>query len=179
MVPNDEELMLAVAGGDLDAFGELVRRNQRYAWNAAWRLLQDPAEAEDAAQDAFLKILDAAPRYRPTAAFRTYLYRVVTRLCLDRLEKKRPTYTDRLPAAASDEPGPADALLQQETAAAVRRALGTLPPRQRAALVLQHYENLSYMEVAQAMNTSVKSIERLLARGRKTLGRRLDEFRGR
>ena len=82
---SDEELMQAASGGDMEAFGKLVRRHERSAWNAAWRLLGDATEAEDAAQDAFLKILDAAPRYRPTASFRKYLYRVVTRLCLNRM----------------------------------------------------------------------------------------------
>ena len=174
---NDEELMLAVARGDLEAFGELVRRHQRSAWNAAWRMLGDAAEAEDAAQDAFLKILDAAPRYRPTASFRTYLYRVITRLCLDRLEKKRPQYMDRLPAAPSTDPGPPETLARQEAGEAVRRALDTLPPRQRAALVLRHYEELSYQEIADAMGTSVKSVERLLGRAREALQGRLEGLR--
>jgi len=176
-MPSDEHLMQAVAAGDTDAFGELVRCHQRSAWNAAWRLLDDAAEAEDAAQDAFLKILDAAPRYRPTASFRTYLYRVVTRLCLDRLQKKRPHYVDRLPVSASAELGPPDALVQREAAAAVRRALDTLPPRQRAALVLRHYEDLSYQQIAEAMNASVKSVERLLARAREALQGRLAGLR--
>lgn len=158
--------MVAVADGDLEAFEGLVRRHQRTAWGVAWRLLRDPAEAEDAAQDAFLKILDAAPRYRPTASFRTYLYRVITHVCLDRLKKKRPVYLARLPIVASPEPGPADRAEAREDAAAVRRALGALPPRQRAALVLRYYECLSYQEIAQAMDTSVKAVERLLARGR-------------
>jgi len=174
-MPTDEELMQAAAGGNLDAFGELVRRHQRSAWNAAWRLLGDPAEAEDAAQDAFLKILDAASRYRPTASFRTYLYRVVTRVCLDRLDKKRPHYVDRLPTSPSADPDPPDTLARRESADAVRRSLDALPPRQRAALVLRHYENLSYQEIADAIGTSVKSVERLLARGRDALQGRLKE----
>ena len=176
-MPSDEHLMQAVAVGDTDAFGELVRRHQRSAWNAAWRLLGDATEAEDAAQDAFLKILDAAPRYRPTASFRTYLYRVVTRLCLNRMEKKRPHYVDRLPVSPSADPGPPETLAQRESADAVRRALDALPPRQRAALILRHYEDMSYQEIAEAMDTSVKSVERLLGRGREGLQRLLDESR--
>jgi RNA polymerase sigma-70 factor (ECF subfamily) len=152
-----------------------VRRYERLAWNAAWRLLGDATEAEDAAQDAFLRILDAAPRYRPTASFRTYLYLVVTRLCLDRMEKKRPHYVGQPPVSASAEPGPTDALAQREAADAVRRALDALPARQRAALILRHYEDLSYLEIAGAMDTSVKSVERLLARGREALQRRLEK----
>ena len=169
MGKTDEDLMLAVASGDLDAFGELVRRHQRSAWNVAWRMLQDPTEAEDAAQDAFVKILNAAPRYRPTASFRTYLYRVIGRLCLDRLRKKHPIYMDRLPPSVSEDPGPPEQIGRQEIAADVRRALNALPPRQRMALVLRHFEEMSYKEIAEAMDTSVKSVERLLSRGRNEL----------
>jgi len=161
----------------MTAFGELVRRHQTSAWRAAYRLLGDAAEAEDAAQDAFLKILDAAPRYRPTASFRTYLYCVVTRLCLDRLQKKRPIYVDRLPPRASDDPGPPDVLARQEQEKAIRRALDALPARQRAALILRHFEDLSYQEIADAMDASVKAVERLLARARDALQASLKEFR--
>ena len=174
---SDEELMQAASGGDMEAFGELVRRHERSAWNAAWRLLGDAAEAEDAAQDAFLKILDAAPRYRPTASFRTYLYRVVTRLCLNRMEKRGPQYVDRLPVSPSADPGPPETLARRETAHAVRHALNALPPRQRAALILRHYEDMSYQKIAETMDTSVKSVERLLGRGREGLQRLLDEWR--
>src|SRR5437016_5065560 len=96
-IPSDEDLMVAASAGDTDAFGELVERHQGSAWNAAYRFLGDAAEAEDIAQEAFLKILDAAPRYQPSARFRTYLYRVVTRLCLDHAGKKKPFYTQFVP----------------------------------------------------------------------------------
>ena len=173
---SDEELMQTVGRGDLDAFGEIVRRHQTSAWRAAYRLLGDAAEAEDAAQDAFLKILDAAPRYRPSASFRTYLYRVVTRVCLDRLKKKRPIYVDRPPPCASDDPSPPDVLAHREDETAIRRALDALPPRQRAVLILRHFEDLSYQEIADAMDTSVKAVERLLARARDALQPILKEF---
>jgi RNA polymerase sigma-70 factor, ECF subfamily len=175
--PADEDLMLAAGRGDMTAFGEIVRRHQTSAWSAAYRLLGDAAEAEDAAQDAFLKILDAAPRYRPTASFRTYLYRVVTRLCLDRLQKKRPTYVDRLPPSASDDPSPPDVLARQEAERSIQRALDALPARQRAALVLRYFEDMSYQEIADAMDASVKAVERLLARARDRLQYSLKEFR--
>src|SRR6516164_3585667 len=99
-MPTDEELMTAASAGDLRAFEQLVQRHQSSAWQAAYRFLGDATEAEDIAQEAFLKIFDAAPRYQPTAAFRTYLYRVVTRLCLDFAQKKRPLYTQFLPEIA-------------------------------------------------------------------------------
>ena len=175
--PTDEDLMLAAGRGDMTAFAEIVRRHQTSAWRAAYRLLGAAAEAEDAAQDAFLKILDAAPRYRPTASFRTYLYRVVTRLCLDRFQKKQPIYVDRLPPCASDDPSPPDVLAQHEDERAIRRALDALPARQRAALILRHFEDLSYRKIADAMDTSVKAVERLLTRARDALQASLNEFR--
>ena len=96
--PSDEELMLAVGKGDFSAFEQIVLRHQKSAWYAAYRFLGDRTIAEDVAQEALLKILDAAERYRPTAKFRTYLYGVVTRLCLDHARKKQPAYVDDLSA---------------------------------------------------------------------------------
>lgn len=92
---SDEELMSDVAEGDLVAFEQLVRRHQASAWNAAFHLLGNVHAAEDISQEAFLRILRAAPRYRPTAAFRTYLYRIVTRLCRDRHRRSSPFFGDR------------------------------------------------------------------------------------
>src|SRR5437868_4454946 len=100
---SDEQLMLAAGVGDLSAFEQLVRRYQKPAWNAAYRFLGDASEAEDVAQEAFARILAAAHRYQSSALFRTYLYRVVTRICLDHSAKKKPIYSGRLP----DRPDPA------------------------------------------------------------------------
>jgi len=77
----------------------------------------------------------------------------------------------------SADPGPPETLALRETADAVRRALDALPPRQRAALILRHYEDMSYQEIADVMDTSVKSVERLLGRGREGLQRLLEEWR--
>ena len=170
--------MLAVRDGDLDAFGELVERHQAAAWNAAYRFLGDAAEAEDVAQQAFLNVLEAADRYEPTASFRTYLYRIVTRLCIDRSRKNHPVYTDDLPARSTPASSPAEAAEQRERDDAVRAALVKLPDRQRMAVVLRYYEGLSGSEIAAAMGTSVKAIERLLARARTGLEQGLASFFG-
>ncbi|MBI5444725.1 MAG: sigma-70 family RNA polymerase sigma factor [Deltaproteobacteria bacterium] len=170
--------MLAVGTGDMDAFRDLVLAHQRHAWSVAFRFLRDPAEAEDVVQEAFLKIFEAAPRYRPTASFRTYLYQVVSRLCIDRAEKKHPDYTDELPDLPDPAPSPAEALGLRQEAGEVRLALLALPPNQRMALVLKHYEGLSYTEIAQAMGTSAKAVEGLLGRARATLQARLAALKG-
>ena len=173
---SDADLMLAVGRGDLAAFEEIVLRHQSAAWGAAWRFLGDAAEAEDVVQDAFLKVLDAAPRYAPTAAFRTYLFRVVTRLCLDRVRKRRPIYTDDLPVAVDAAPAPLDGMAAAERDRAVRQALDGLPPNQRMALVLRHYEDLAYREIAAVLGTSEKAVERLIARARETLADQLKDL---
>lgn len=169
VMPTDEELMLAARSGDLGAFEQLVLRHQQSAWNAAYRFAGDAAEAEDVAQEAFLKILNAAPHYRPTASFRTYLYRVVTRLCLDRVRKKHPAYTEDHNEVTAREPSALENLIKDEQSRAVRTALDSLPPAQRMAAVLRYYEGLSYAEIAVAMENTQKGIERLLARARATL----------
>jgi len=166
---NDAELMEAVAGGNLNAFNEIVFRHQRTAWRAAYRFLGDSAEAEDIVQEAFLRILTAAPRYKPRAAFSTYLYRVVARLCIDNTRKKRPIFTDTLPETVDSSPDPATALVQKDRNALIRKALDALPARQRMVVILKYYEGLSYGEIARAMGTTIKAVERLLGHARKSL----------
>ena len=98
---SDEELMLSAAGGDMEAFGELVLRHQDRAWRTAYHYVGNRADAEELAQEAFLRILDAAASYRSSARFTTYLYRVVANLCLDHRRKKRPDPQGDLPVGAS------------------------------------------------------------------------------
>ena len=161
--------MLAVAQGDLDAFDQIVLRHQELAWRIAFRFLGDRHEAENVAQEAFLRILDAAPRYKPTAAFGTYLSRVVTRLCLDHAQKKRPLPADSLPAVQDVNPSAAERMAVQDRDRTIRAALDGLPPAQRMAVVLRYFEGLDCRSVASAMDTTVKAVERLLARARGTL----------
>jgi len=174
---SDEELMLATAQGDLAAFEQIVLRHQQTAWAVANRFLGDPSEAEDVAQDAFLKILAAAPRYRPSAAFRTFLIRVVSRLCMDRAHKMRPVYTDAPPERPDPESSALQTVIRTERDIAIRRALEALPPAQRMAVVLRYYEDLDYRTIAEAMDTTEKAVERLLARARAALKGPLGQFR--
>jgi RNA polymerase sigma-70 factor (ECF subfamily) len=173
---TDEELMHAAGRGDPQAFEELVLRHQKEVWGFARRFLGDAVEAEDVAQETFLRILEAAPRYRATAPFHTYLYRVVTNFCLDRRRKKQPLYLDTVPETASTDASPEDDFAHQERNKAVRAALETIPARQKAAVILRHYQDLSVQEVSAIMDISPKAAERLLARARKTLQERLRDM---
>jgi RNA polymerase sigma-70 factor (ECF subfamily) len=166
---TSEDLLLAAGRGDLTAFAELVNRHQAWAFGIAHRFLGDTQNAEDVVQEAFLRLLQAAPRFRPRAAFRTYFYPIITRLCLDQARRKRPIYTDLLPDVPDPGPDPARQLLHLEMSAAVRAALDQLPASQRMAVVLHYYEEQDYRGIAEALQTSTKAVERLLSRARQRL----------
>ena len=173
---SDEELMTAASEGDMDAFEELVLRHQAGAINVALRLLSDEHRAQDAAQEAFLRLLESAPRYRPTARFRTYLYRILTRICVDHYRKRVPERHPDITSVESGHAAPPEVLIQRERANRVRAAIGSLPMRQRVALVLKHYEGLSYGEIAETMGSSVSAVDSLLARARSALRDRLKDL---
>lgn len=173
---TDEKIMKAVGGGDLDAFNELVSRYQGHAWKMAYRFLGDSMEAEDVAQESLLKILEAAPRYRATATFRTYFYRILTRLCIDRTRKKRPASIDNIPDVPDPSLGPTEILIENERRGQVRTALDALPPNQKAAMILRHYEGLGYAEIAQVLGVTPKAVERLISRAGASLQARLSHF---
>ena len=166
---TDEKLMMRAGRGDMDAFETLVRRHQDTAVSVAYRYLGDRAQAEDIAQEAFLKILDAAERYEPTAKFTTYLYGVVWRLCVDTYRKKSPMNWDSSIPHEADADPPDARMRRRETAERVQAALAELPPRQRMALVLQHYEGMSYEEIAATMDCTTSAVAALLVRARDTL----------
>jgi len=173
---SDEQLMIAVSKGNVEAFEQIVVRYQRLAWRIAYRYIGNYSDAEEIAQEAFLKILDSAKSYRPSAKFSTYLYKVVANLCLDHSRKKRPQLADEFPADKQLTETPYSNLQIQERNQAIQLAVESLPARQRLAVILRYYENLSYDQIAEGMDTSVKATERLLGRARKKLERSLADF---
>ena len=151
-----------------------MTRHQTSAWNAAFRLLGNAHDAEEIAQEAFLRILRAAAGYRPTATFRTYLYRIIARLCRDRRRRGAGPSTNWDPDAMTNQaPGPESCLAALEERRAVQEALASLPAKQREAVTLRYYESLSYDEIGEIIGVSRKGVERLLARGRAALARHL------
>ncbi|HUW56465.1 MAG TPA: sigma-70 family RNA polymerase sigma factor [Planctomycetota bacterium] len=174
---EDVELMASVASGEISALGELVQRHQDKVLGLAYRMLGRWEAAEDVAQDTFVRVYQAAPTYRPQARFTTWLYRIVTNLCLDARRR-----ADRSPVTL----GPTSDIPTPETAAAsteaneraqwVRRAVQDLPARQRAVLVLHRYQRLSYAEVAEVTGWSESAVESLLVRAYAALRRRLTKF---
>ncbi|MDE2403493.1 MAG: RNA polymerase sigma factor [Sphingomonadales bacterium] len=166
----DDALMRRVAARDGAAFRALVARHAALPHRIAWRMLGEAAEAEDVAQDALLRLWQHAPRWRgdgPGVA--AWLTRVATNLCLDRLRRRRPLPVEDVPERVDDAPL-ADAVLEAgEDLARVRRALDCLSERQRAAIVLTHYEELPNAEAALVLDMNIKAFESLLLRARRSL----------
>jgi len=177
---SDEWLLQATGRGDFASFTRIVERHQAWAWRIAYRFTGNENDASDIVQEAFLRLLNASSRYRATARLRTYFYRIISRLCLDRAKKKQPLFVETIPDAPDSRPSATDTMMRQEAAIEVRAALDALPPNQRLAIVLRYYEDLNYKEIASALETTTKAVERLLARGRDRLrgilGRREDFF---
>ncbi len=174
--PTDDELMRRVAAGDRDAFGELVRRHQGIAWSVAYRYAGGRQDAADLVQESFLAVLEAASRYRPQGRFRSYLLRVLVHRAISSKRRRAPLLLEEADRIPDPQDRTADLDLADQKAR-VRDHLAQLPARQRMALVLRFYEELSYREIARIMETSEKTVERLLSRGRESLRRALKSAR--
>ena len=170
---SDESLMLRAGAGDRAACEELVARHLGRVVTFARRLLGNRADAEDAAQEVFLRVWAAAPRWTAGAArFTTWLHRVAMNVCLDRAKKHEATPGD-LPDLPDPEAEPSLALQASDVATHVAAALAALPATQRTAVTLSVYQEIPHAEAAEIMSLSVAAFESLLARGRRAMRARL------
>jgi RNA polymerase sigma-70 factor (ECF subfamily) len=166
----DLELVRRVGAGDQRACAALVDRHLPKVLGLAGRLLGNRADAEEVAQEVFLRVWRHAGEWRPGGAkFSTWLHRVTFNLCHDRLRRRRETTLDAIGDPPSSEPPPGTELQRAAVTARVEAALAQLPDRQREAILLCHYQELGNIEAAEAMQISVSALESLLARGRRRL----------
>lgn len=175
---NDAELMARLAGGDMEALGDLVRKYQQRVLSLSYRVLNDWHRAEDVTQETFLRVHRAAGKYKPEALFTTWLYRIVVNLCLDeqRSQGRRATPLDN--AALDLEAGTDyDAAERKELVEAVKAAVGELPERQRIALMLHRYEGLSHGQIAEVTGWTSSAVESLLVRAYANLREKLSKMK--
>ena len=173
---------------DTDAFETLVHRHQRPVLNFIYRLMGDALEAEDLAQEVFLRVWKSAATYKPDAKFTTWLYRIATNLCINKqralrirkwfsmAQSKKQKQDSARPFIHAENDGPAtpeDHLLDAERTQQVLDAIGDLPASQRSAIVLKMDQGLSYREIAQIMDRSVSAVDSLLIRAKKNLHKKL------
>lgn len=168
---TDLERMRKVGRGDQRAYRELVDRYLNSIARFAQRLLNDAGEAEEVAQETFLRLWTQASNFEPRAKPKTWLYRIARNQCIDRLRKRRDASADLEALSSGDRPS--GLLARKETAEEVEAALAALPERQRAAITLVHYEGLDGSEACDVLEVSSEALESLLARGRRSLRERL------
>lgn len=169
----NEALVVLYANGDPDAARLLASRLLPRILGYAGRLLGDRVEAEDVSQEAMLRLWRVAPDWRQGEAMvSTWVYRVVTNLCTDKLRGRQRRQTEALDLVAEPEdgaPGVVAQLIEADRMAALNKALAALPDRQREAVVLRHIEGLTNPEIAEILQIGVEAVESLTARGKRAL----------
>jgi RNA polymerase sigma-70 factor, ECF subfamily len=177
---TDDALMARAGRGDKAAFAVLVRRHLARATAIAQRIVGNKSDAEEVVQEAFLRCWQKAPDWQPSgtagapgsaerAQFATWLYRVVTNLCLDRRRRPQPVELEAAGEIADDADDGFARTERGELGRRVAEAMAKLPERQRAALALCYYEDLGNIEAAKILDISVGALESLLVRGRRAL----------
>ena len=179
---REEELRLVrrVQSGEAEAFEELVRAHEKTVYNLALRLVGNPQDAEDMAQEAFLKVYRSLPEFRGESKFSVWLYRIVSNVCLDHLRRqgRRPASSlttededgEEQQWDVPDESQSPERLLEQKlTREAVQRGLETLPEDQRQILLLREIRGMSYEEIGAALDLEPGTVKSRIFRARKKL----------
>ena len=171
---DDDTLIARFAQGDQSAARALSVRLLPGVLALSRRMLGDQMEAEDVAQEAMLRLWKIAPDWEPGRAKpSTWLYRVTSNLCTDRLRKRRAGSLEDVAEPMDETPSVVATLQTVERAEALNRAITSLPDRQREALHLRHFAEHSNIEIAKIMDTSVEAVESLLGRAKRALADRL------
>ena len=169
MAQTDHELMRRAGQGELPAYRQLVARHLDRSVAFSQRMLGSRADAEDVVQEVFLKVWEQAPSWQPRAAFSTWLYRVLYNACLDHKRKVVPFTVVEMEQLEDSSPTPDRQCEQSQQARQVQQALALLPARQRSALVLSYYDELSNQAAAEVMGVALGAFQQLLFRARQAL----------
>jgi len=175
MLNSNEELWISRAQrGDNNAFTQLVEIYQRPVFNLCYRMLGEWGEAEDAAQETFLRAYTRLASYDPTRKFSSWLLAIAAHYCIDRLRRRRFNAAswedlDCSNWLASSQPGPEATLITRENHDRVRKLLNMLPPHYRATVILHYWHDLSYIEIAETLHSTVSAIKSQLFRARQKM----------
>jgi RNA polymerase sigma-70 factor, ECF subfamily len=177
-IDADAALMVAFQQGDNEAFDQIIDKYHRPIVNFIYRIVNNPAEAEELAQEVFLRIYRARHAYEPKARFAAWIYRIATNLSYKEAGRKRrmPFWrgrdsSDNKPAPEEEQfrdpaPGAEDKMIATEMGRVIRRAIGSLPRNEKIALVLRRYEELSYREIAEIMHCTEAAVKTYIHRGK-------------
>ena len=179
----DAELMLRVKDGDGASFGVLLQKHRLSVVHFLYRMVQNQAVAEELAQEVFLRVYRSRSTYEPTAKFTTWLFRIATHLALNALrDGKNERWQDRLDDDSSaipvrqvtdTRPSVEQRMVYQVKLDEIRRAIGALPDKQRAAVLMHKYEEMEYSQIARVLTCSESAVKSLLFRAYETLRQRL------
>lgn len=167
------EKIYKARAGDPEAFHSLVESYQRAVFSLCYRMLGNAGDAEDAAQETFLRTYRSLHRYDPGRKFSTWLLSIATHYCIDQLRKRRMLFVslDDMPflEVAASAPSPEHALLAGERAEQVQRLLTALSPKDRAAVVMRYWYEFSYDEIGEALSLTNSAVKSRLHRARREL----------
>jgi RNA polymerase sigma-70 factor (ECF subfamily) len=156
---DDREAVEACQRGEREAFDALVQRYQRDIYRLCYRYVNDPQDANDMAQEVFLKAYKAIGRFRGDSSFSTWLYRIAVNTCLNFRSGRRPEGEELSDALPDRRAGALAVMEEEERAERVRAAVGRLPEKQRATLILKIYHDLTHEEVAAIVGSSVGTVK--------------------
>lgn len=177
---SEQDIVMLARKGDPAAFTTLVQTYQTAIYNLCYRMLGEADQAQDAAQETFLRAYTQFHRYDPERPFKTWLFSIASHYCIDRLRRRRVAWLDiddeplaGHPALREKSVGPEDSALRGERASDVQALLETLPARDRAAVVMLYWYDLSYQEIADATGTTVSAVKSRLHRARAAMAETL------
>ena len=166
---DEHDLAQRAVYGDREAFGGLVNYHQAGVYNVAYRMLGECRDAEDAAQETFLRAYRAIQTLDPQRPPGPWSKKIAVNVCLNQLERRETLTLEDEASIAGPDPGPESQTIEREQNCQIRTALLSLPPRYRASIELRHFQELSYTEMAETLNRSLNDIKSDLFRARKLL----------
>jgi RNA polymerase sigma-70 factor (ECF subfamily) len=178
---DDQKLIEAINNGDTRAYAHLVNRYKHFVYTLAMRMLKHKEEAEEVAQDTFIKVFKSLPKFKGDSKFSTWIYKVTYNTCLDRIKKNRKYYND----VAIDEftfnkldtiDNALDTMINEEKSLLIKNCIHKLPEESSALLTLFYFEELSLEEIAKIINAEANTVKVKLFRARKKLAVILEQY---